>query len=341
MEGWRIGVAIFSGIAVAQGFFLGGYLMVKEKFKASPNFFLGLMILGIAVRIGKSVFYYLIPGMAKFGMALGGAGLWAIGPSLWLYTKTSRQGNLDQWDYLYYVPSLTLLFLGVTIDGSHFSTIYELGYLVLTFFLMASTWVFKNGRWNKNERRFRLFLIGVSLILGSFISAWMAGNIQWYAISSAFAAAVLYGMSFFIWLDREILQEPIDVPEVKKSNSAPNGNSLNGEVQKGIAAQLEKLFSGEKIYRQKGLTIAAVASEIGRPSYLVSKVINQHFGLKFNEFVNRYRVEEVKAHLRDQERNPTVETIAKEVGFSSTSSMYHAFKRETNLTPQAFRKEKK
>lgn len=82
-----------------------------------------------------------------------------------------------------------------------------------------------------------------------------------------------------------------------------------------------------------------IAQTIGFPLYQVSQTINQHFGLKFNEFVNKYRVAEVKNRLQDIEANDQIEVIAKEVGFTSTSSLYTAFKKEVQLTPQAFKKQ--
>lgn len=328
MEAWKVGIALFCGIAVAQSFFLGTYLLVKGRLQNKATFFLSLMLIALALRIGKSLIYYHFPHMALWGITTGGAGFLAIGPSFWLYTKSGKANALQPLDYLHYLPAVIFLATGWLTNMHVMVFVYRLSALLLPFYLLGGFWLHRQEQWQGIPSRFKLFFASTAAIALAFILQMLADSIQWYAIGAAIASIVLYVINFLITKDQSLLK------------AAKNGNKkIDKTTQKAIAKALEILFAKEKIYRQKGLTLSTVATQIDRPTYLLSKVINQYYGLKFNDFVNQYRVEEVKRLLHDVERNHTIEAIATDVGFSSTSSLYQAFKKATNTTPQAFRKQ--
>ncbi len=73
----------------------------------------------------------------------------------------------------------------------------------------------------------------------------------------------------------------------------------------------------------------------------LSQVINEQLGMTFFDYVNSYRVEEVKARLSSPDvKNFTLLGIAYDSGFNSKSSFNSIFKKFTGLTPSQFAKEK-
>ena len=71
-------------------------------------------------------------------------------------------------------------------------------------------------------------------------------------------------------------------------------------------------------------------------SYL-SRAISNNTGKRFEVFVNEYRVREVKQLLSETRNHMfTIDHLASQVGFSSRSVFYRAFKDETGMTPSAF-----
>ena len=61
--------------------------------------------------------------------------------------------------------------------------------------------------------------------------------------------------------------------------------------------------------------------------------------MSFREFVNTYRIAEVKEKLCEKSADfSKVEALAYDVGFNSPSAFYAAFKKETSLSPQEYRK---
>ncbi len=327
MDNWTIFIALFCGIAIAQAVFLATLLLIKDHFQTAPTLFLALMLIGLAFRLSKSYFFYVFEGVPHWVVNLGAAGLWAVGPALWLYTKSSHPKKIRAVESLHFLPSLLCILAAVGVDTSWIIKMFYAGSVVLTFYLLGSLILFKQSGWSGNPNRFWIFFGGMSLIWLTFMLQMFSPSIQLYTMGSAIASLVLYAINFLIMHNQQFYK-------IRRKPAKP----LNKTVQENIAKELEVLFGERKMHLQKGLTVAMVAKAIQKPTYLISQTIRHHYGLKFTDFVNRFRVEEVKDQLADQS-NPTIETIALQTGFSSTSTLYQAFKKEVNLTPQAYRKQ--
>ena len=60
--------------------------------------------------------------------------------------------------------------------------------------------------------------------------------------------------------------------------------------------------------------------------------------MNFNQFLNKYRIEEAKKRLKDPEENQfVVLKIAYDVGFNSKSTFNTAFKKFTGMSPSQYR----
>ena len=106
-----------------------------------------------------------------------------------------------------------------------------------------------------------------------------------------------------------------------------------------VEARLAQLMSGTAaLYREPALTIGQVARRSGYPEYLVSAVINRRLGGSFWDYINRLRIEEVRARLADAGDTRTILEIAYDCGFTSKSTFNAAFKRQVGDTPSSYRR---
>ena len=97
-----------------------------------------------------------------------------------------------------------------------------------------------------------------------------------------------------------------------------------------------------KPYLNKNLTIGEMADSIEIPAYQLSQLINDQLGQSFFEFINSYRVKDVKVRFFDSKfSNLTLLGIAMECGFNSKASFNRIFKQLTNQTPTEYIKTKK
>lgn len=133
----------------------------------------------------------------------------------------------------------------------------------------------------------------------------------------------------------ESLTEDIQYEEVRM----PEGDIFSSP-QADYSVWKEKVFSRvvkQFRYRDPELTLTDLARELDTNASLLSKVINQSFKMNFNDFVNYYRVNEVKEKLSSPEfSNLTIMSMAYEAGFNSKATFNRAFKKVTGKNPKDF-----
>ena len=78
-----------------------------------------------------------------------------------------------------------------------------------------------------------------------------------------------------------------------------------------------------------------MAKQLQSNHSFISMVLNRGFGLNFNDFVNKFRIEAVKEMLQRGEHNKqTLLGIAFDCGFNSKATFNRAFKKFTTLNPK-------
>lgn len=103
--------------------------------------------------------------------------------------------------------------------------------------------------------------------------------------------------------------------------------------------RIDAYVGDEKRYQDPALGQEQLASELGMGTSTLSRLINQHSGQNFSDYLNGYRVEEVKELLVQEEfRAYTVVAIGLECGFNSKSTFYTAFRKHTGQSPTEYRK---
>ncbi|WP_431156922.1 helix-turn-helix domain-containing protein [Winogradskyella poriferorum] len=101
--------------------------------------------------------------------------------------------------------------------------------------------------------------------------------------------------------------------------------------------KLTVLMVEEQLYENPRLTLTDVARELNITTKTVSGAVNNEFNMNFNDFVNHYRIEAVKAKLDKGEQNfTTLLGIALDCGFNSKATFNRAFKKSTNLSPKDY-----
>jgi AraC-like DNA-binding protein len=98
-------------------------------------------------------------------------------------------------------------------------------------------------------------------------------------------------------------------------------------------------MASEKPYLDPNLSLPQLANDSGIPSHYLSQIINETFGLNFFDFINQYRVEEVKTKIVDPKFDSySLLGIAFECGFNSKSAFNRIFKKSTGLTPREYKR---
>ncbi|MBC8754426.1 helix-turn-helix domain-containing protein [Kordia sp. YSTF-M3] len=102
--------------------------------------------------------------------------------------------------------------------------------------------------------------------------------------------------------------------------------------------ELCSLMEEEKRYRNPAIKLSTLSEEINISANYLSQVINSLSGHNFSDFVNSYRIKEIKSKLSHPAfiEYPVL-SIGLEAGFNSKSAFYNSFKKLTGMSPTVFR----
>lgn len=105
-----------------------------------------------------------------------------------------------------------------------------------------------------------------------------------------------------------------------------------------IIAKLLHLMAEERLFLDPDLTLNKLSLRLRVHYNHLSRIINERFGLSYNDFINKYRIEEARKKLiSPEEKESTVLDIAYSTGFYSKSVFNAAFKKFTGMTPTEYR----
>lgn len=102
--------------------------------------------------------------------------------------------------------------------------------------------------------------------------------------------------------------------------------------------ELQQYFTDEKPHLDSNLKLNSLAERLKTNQTYLSQLINQYYGVNFNEFVNGERIKEACRIIQQPNTKTmvTIDQLFSMVGFSSKSAFYTAFQKYTGLTPAAY-----
>ena len=122
-------------------------------------------------------------------------------------------------------------------------------------------------------------------------------------------------------------------PEIKYVATKMEGTELQQCCNK-----VQNFMESNRPYLDSELTLPKLAEDLNVTTHHLSQVINEVHGKNFFNFINKYRVDEVKRKIQDPKyQNYTLLGIAFESGFNSKSAFNRVFKNITGTTPSTYR----
>ena len=164
-----------------------------------------------------------------------------------------------------------------------------------------------------------------------------------FGLSSVAAAVYIYAIGYLGLSRSGVFTElvTIETKELEKeyfTNDKYEKSGLSEEKADEYYQKLILLMEEEKIFKQIKLTLGELAEMISISSHNLSEVINTKTEMNFFDFINRYRIEEVKKEIiKPENDNLTLLAVAMDVGFNSKSSFNTLFKKYVGLTPSKYR----
>ena len=169
--------------------------------------------------------------------------------------------------------------------------------------------------------QFQLHLLPVYLLLYILLGVITYSN-YWIAIQAL--------------IKSEVLTE-------KKSIILPSDNTnvysrlTEAEIKRNADA-LSDLMQKEKLFLHETLSLRTLASKLQKDPNLVSYILNNFFHKSFYDYVNDFRIEEVKNKIDDPAYSHfKIVEIAYECGFNSKATFNRVFKKSTGKSPSEYK----
>ncbi len=213
----------------------------------------------------------------------------------------------------------------------------EVAFAAHSLFVIGRSW---RGDLVEARRRLRGPFLGAVTLLVVVLAGFEIGEAfgveaDWYELLGASALAIFCTAGAAVFLQAQPALFGTAVPVEDEAPSLDAGDQH-------ILDRLEEVMTKGAVWRREGLTIGALAEEVGVPEHRLRRLINDQLGHRnFVAFVNVYRIGAAKQRLADpaDARTP-VSAIAFDLGFASLGPFNRAFKEATGQTPSEWRKSK-
>jgi AraC-like DNA-binding protein len=300
------------------------------------NRILGLLLVAMAIRIGKSLVALYFPSFTFILSAIGLAVMSTIGPLLYLYFDCviNYKKEIHRNFSLHLIPAImvslmlsiefskTTLYIGYCLVNFQLGIYLILGYTILrTSFEVSSD---ENAyRWLKS------LLLGSALILSSFVTQLLFDIDSIYLGAVLVSVVVIYMLSF----------------RAKNYSSVFKGSFRTKKIPvhfADLARKVEALLLRDEAFADSTMTLSKISSRLMVPHHSVSQAINIYFNKSFPELLLHYRLQKAEQLLaKPDSGNIKIETIAYDSGFNSSSAFYAGFKKVMHLTPSEYREKVK
>lgn len=156
--------------------------------------------------------------------------------------------------------------------------------------------------------------------------------------------AYVYAIGFLGLRQPEIFAQ--SDPTLLDDKSPDSGAGPQRYSKSGLSAadagdmktRILELMDRERPYTNPDLTLLDLSRSLGTSNHKLSQLLNAELGENFYDFVNRYRVTEIKARLEDDGNSHlTILSIGLDAGFNSKSSFNSVFKKKVGMTPSQYR----
>ncbi len=134
--------------------------------------------------------------------------------------------------------------------------------------------------------------------------------------------------------------EIVSGPSETKPGRRYERSSLTPENAALYKTRLLELMERKEPHLDPEITLPKLASALEIPVAHLSRVINEHLGLNFFEFINQYRVEEAKRRMTGPGAGDKLITVALDCGFNSLATFNRVFKELAGRTPSEYRKDR-
>ncbi len=319
------GYSLFSALTLALGHF-------QQQHYAPFQRLSGLLLLTALAGLQLSHFLYLQLGIEVIHSHLYALLLFIVAPTFYLFSKPMllAEGDCKATGLLHFTPLLAAALLPPD-QALPLAFLLGAGYLLA---LARLIWALRAQRRGFQQELLLLgagFAVAVAAMLLGLNHDFMPAT-QFFSFYASAIGVIFLLVSIQLTRTPEL---PAEITEAAQRTYAIS--TLNNVDCQHTLQQLKHLMETEKLYQNPQLSLKKLAQQLQLNPHQLSELLNTRLGKSFSRYVREYRVAAAQQRLRDAPSR-SVLSISMEVGFSSQSNFYQAFREITGMTPGKYRK---
>ncbi len=254
-----------------------------------------------------------------------------IAPSFYFYARPVLKAE-DEFKAVHLLHFLPLVMVFVLNKQMTFTLAFVIGSLYLLW-LLKTIYALRTHKGEFKNELILLTMVFIIAIAVSVIALTMPFSQKLFY--SLYASAI--GLALFIVALVVSYQPKLTESVSQAAIETYAVSTLTAIDCEAKLALLNELMNDDKLYQQSNLDRQTIANELDLSTHQLSELINTKLGLGFSQYLRQQRIKAAKEQLLSQPK-ASVLSIGLEVGFSSQSNFYDAFKELVGTTPAKYRK---
>lgn len=258
---------------------------------------------------------------------------------------------------LHFIPTLVLLgFYGFLLSQQlDMDSVEAYRYLLVLYFVevfqyvgYAFTGYFKINKLVLNNN-IRLLILRVMwiMIFMALVSLGIVfyNNILYYDLSLTYLALLCFSVVIFnYYMARLKYVKMVSITADEEENTVEEQQALlkyeksklAGEVLSAYKIKVEQIVHDKQSFLKVNFTLDDLEQESKIAKHHLSQFFSTTYGMNFNAYINKLRVEHAKQLLEKKDFDISVSELGDECGFNSRTSFFRAFKKYEGVSPSEY-----
>ena len=362
-------------LGILQGIILGAFLLTTKRGNLKANRILGALVILFSFSISHAVLYPLgIYQKFPHLLMLNHPILFLFGPLFYFYQRTliDKSFNIERKNLLHFLPFViyVIILSPLYLQSAETKLEYlngQLSRLAIFDYVVTPTQIIQlliyllviNKELKLYHSKIKNSYSSLEKINLNWLQTFIKLFLAVYGLMTIVLILLFFGFNEFVYnygagligliatvsiyaIGYKGLSQPeifISFYDIERQQNEDVKIKIDESQKNEIISKLKSVMNEKKLFLNSDLTLKELADSIYIQSYQLSKMLNDEMNQNFYDFVNGYRIEEVKRLLIDEDySNLSILGIAFECGFNSKSVFNTVFKKNTNMTPSEFKK---
>lgn len=255
-----------------------------------------------------------------------------VGPGFYGLVRTFLTGDALAWRQLFhFAPALLMPWL-----WPH--TAFPLAFSLGTVYLLAL--IFQLAKFHHQRENYPLEIGFLGIIFLTGLGVVILGLLVPIEKNPAFTLFYACGIGLILLLTliiKLIRPQLANIIQENIQSTSYSQSTLKNQDCEALLQQLDHLMTREKLYADPQIQMGKISRRLGISAHQLSELINTRLGKGFSRYLREHRIQAAKAMLTE-EVNASVLSVGLNVGFTSSSNFYDAFRELEGMTPGQFRK---